>query len=403
MTSRPVLLRRGRLIDGTSADATDLVDILIEGDTIREVSPEPLTSARAHVIELAGRAVLPGLIDAHVHANVVDNDLGALRDCPASYTALKAANGLKAMLHRGFTTARDAAGADWGLKQALADGVIDGPRLFIAGHAISPTGGHGDYRHRNDNSAPQCHCSTALATIARVADGADAIRHAVRDELRKGADHIKVMASGGLSGRNSRLDGREFADEELRAAVETAELRGTYVMAHAYGAAAIRQAILAGVRSIEHANLIDHDAAALAAGRGAFVVPTLSAYWQPETASVATAYARMLAAGLMSVETCRNAGVQMGFGSDLFGSLQIEQAREFVLRREVQPAHEIIASATRINARIIGMEGRLGIIAPQAQADILVVSGDPLADIAVLGRPDKVHLLMQGGVLHKQP
>lgn len=401
MSSDIFHLRRGVLVDGSGPDPIGVVDILIEKNIIREVSTEPLSSVNANVIDLSGKVVLPGLIDAHVHAHIFDNNLVNLKKYPPSYTALQGAKVLGDMLRRGFTTVRDAGGADWGLKQAIEEGLVAGPRLLIAGHALSQTGGHGDYRDRTDTSLPSCNCSTALASVARVVDGAECMRRAVREEIRKGADHIKVMASGGLSGFYEKLDAVEFSGDELLAAVYEAQARGTYVMAHAYTPTSIEHAIKAGVRSIEHGNLIDARVAALAARSGTYIVPTLSTFWLPDekkaTVTNSAALKSMLEKGLEAVATCVNAGVLLGFGSDLMGQFQTEQAREFQLRREVQPAYQVIDSATRINARLLKKEGQLGVIKAGALADLIVVEGDPLRDISILGRPEKLYLSMKNG------
>ncbi len=403
-----LLLRNGLHIDGSGPEPGGSIDVLIEGDTIREVSERRITAAGAMEIDLNGRAVLPGLIDCHMHANIFADDLHSLGNYPASYAAARAANLLRDMLMRGFTTARDACGADWGLKQAIADGHMTGPRLFISGRALSQTGGHGDYRHRTEQEQASCSCASALRSMTRVVDGADAVRKAVREELRQGADQIKVMASGGLSGVNDRLHAKEFSAGELRAAVEEATARGSYVMAHAYTAAAIEHALQSGVRSIEHANLIDARVAARVAAAGAFVVPTLVTYWLPASGpgaatspEMASVFRDMLEAGVRAVGICHAAGVQLGFGTDLFGSLHHEQGREFLLRREAQPAHEIIHSATRVNARILQQEGRLGVIAPGAQADVIVVNGNPLANIALLTNPANIGLIVKAGTIYK--
>ena len=249
---------------------------------------------------------------------------------------------------------------------------IAGPRMFISGRALTQTGGHGDFRRRTDGSLP-CSCGNALHFTTRIADGIDEVRRATRDELRKGADQIKVMVSGGVVSPNDPLEACQYSSEEIRAIVDEAEAAGTYVLAHAYTAEAVTHAVRAGVRSLEHANLIDAEAARLVAAAGAFVVPTLVTYEALErlgkqlglTPAMLEKLARVRSFGLDSLEVCKEAGVRLGFGTDLLGETHDEQSREFLIRSEIQPAHEVIASATRINAEILQREDELGVVPPK--------------------------------------
>ena len=351
---------------------------------------------------------MPGLIDCHMHPFLTDMNLMRLEETPVSLVTAQASVVLNRLLDRGFTSIRDAAGGDWGLKQAVDDGLIAGPRLFISGRALSQTGGHGDFRRRTDDSIA-CSCSSALHLTSRIADGVDQVRHAVRDELRKGADQIKIMVSGGVSSPHDPLEGCQFSVDEIEAAVDEATRAGTYVLAHAYSADAITRALHAGVRTIEHANLIDEEAAALAAKNGAFVVPTLVAYEAGARHAKDAGYSdemlsklkRVREAGLRSLELCKSAGVSMGFGTDIIGDQELH-TQEFLLRAKVLPAHEIIASATRVGAEILRREGELGVIAPGARADILVVDGNPLDDIGLLaGHGEQLQAIMKDGQFHK--
>lgn len=405
---QPVILRNGLLVDGSEPLASATVDVMVLGGTIREVSESRLSEKNAIVYDLKGRTIMPGLIDLHMHPFLTDMNLMRLEETPVSLVTAKASVVLKGLLDRGFTTIRDAAGGDWGLKQAVNDGYITGPRLFISGRALSQTGGHGDFRRRTDDSVV-CSCSSALHLTSRIADGVDQVRHAVRDELRKGADQIKIMVSGGVSSPHDPLEGCQYSDAEIEAAVDEATRAGTYVLAHAYSAEAIARALRAGVRTIEHANLIDAPTAALAAKKSAYVVPTLVAYEAQARHAEAAGYStdmlkklkKVREFGLQSLEICRSAGVKMGFGTDIIGN-QDMHAEEFLLRAEVLPAHEIIASATTIGAEVLRMEGKLGVIAPGAIADILVVDGNPLKDISLLaGHGEHYVAIMKEGRFHK--
>lgn len=405
-----VLLRNGLLVDGTSADPQGPVDILVEGTTIREVSDRPIRAESAHCYDLKGRAVMPGLIDCHAHPTLTEMAVMVQEGVPQTLNTVRASTILRGMLDRGFTTIRDAAGGDWGLQQAVAEGQIPGPRMFISGRALTQTGGHADFRRRTDDSAMPCSCGHSLHLTSRVADGVDQVIHAVRDELRKGANQIKVMVSGGVSSPNDPLESCQYSAEELRAIVGEASRWGTYVLAHAYTPHAISHAVHCGVRTIEHANLIDAEAAILCAREGVYIVPTLVTYDALERlgSSVGLTIAMLdklqlvRTAGIASLETCVRAGVKLGFGTDLLGPTHDEQSREFLIRAEVQPAHEIIASATRTGAEILRLDGKLGVIAPGATADILVVDGNPLADLGLLQDQGR-HLLaiMKDGRFYK--
>ncbi len=274
------------------------------------------------------------------------------------------------MLNRGFTTVRDTGGADWGIKEAVEKGHLPGPRLFIVGRAIGPTGGPFGRApaHRFFQGVPllrRPHLHQAIA------DGVDNVRAAVREELRQGADAIKIMVSGGVASPYDPLDSRQFSLGEIAAAVEEAHAFNRYVLAHAYTPEAITRAVSQGVRTIEHGNLIDQPAARLLAKNKGYMIANLVAYVvMKERAAQFGMSADMLAkndmvleGGLRSLELCKKAGVKVGYGSDLLGQLQNEQSREFLLRSEVMTPIEIVRSATTIAAEIIRMEGKLGVVA----------------------------------------
>jgi len=244
------------VLDGTQDARREDHHVLVDGDRIREVSDRPLHSDVAETIDLKGRTLMPGLIDAHVHVIAVDSVLSRLAETPLTLVTMQAGRVLEGMLRRGFTTVRDAGGADGGLAEAVEQGLVHGPRLFPSGQALSQTGGHGDLRPRT-RSVVACACCEYGAGLARIADGVDECRRAARDELRKGSTQIKIMASGGVASPYDPIWNLQYSDEEMRAIVEEARSWHTYVLAHAYTPEAIRRAIDNGVRSIEHANLID--------------------------------------------------------------------------------------------------------------------------------------------------
>lgn len=382
----------------------------IEDGVVREVSDKPLDPGAAEVLDCGGRIVMPGLIDSHVHVMLSEVNLRNLEAVPLTLATARAAVLMRGMLNRGFTTVRDTGGADWGLKQAVEEGTLAGPRLFIAGRAIGPTGGHSDARRRTDVFGARCHCCNAMAFVCDVSDGVADVRKSAREQMRQGADQVKIMMSGGVASPYDPLDSLQFSMDEVRAAVEEAHAFGRYVCAHAYTPEAISRAAEAGVRTIEHGNLIDDAAARKMADAGMFLVANLVAYVaMKERAAQFGMSGDMLAkndmvidGGLRSLEICKRAGVPVAFGSDLLGDLQTDQCREFLLRREVLSPIEIIRAATTTGAQVTRMEGKIGTLKPGAFADLLIMDGDPLKDLAVFQDQGR-HLaaIMKGGVFHK--
>jgi len=409
-TTNSFLFRNANLLDPLSKDLLEGHDILVEGGVVREVSDRPLQSKTARVIDVKGKTVMPGLIDLHVHVIAVELNLSRQVHMPNVLITLRSVPMLRGMLRRGFTTVRDAGGAGFAFKQAVDAGLAQGPRLFVSGRALSQTGGHGDMRGRSDFLDPAATCSTCVrvGALARVVDGVDAVRRAVREELQMGADQIKIMASGGVASPTDPVGAFGYSEDEIRAIVEEAAGRGTYVMAHAYTAAAIARAVRCGVRTIEHGNLVDAPTAALMAELGAYAVPTLVTYdalanegesfGLPKESVDKVADVRE--AGLRSLEIYKKADVKMGFGSDLLGESQRLQSDEFRLRADVLSPAEAIASATVVGAEVLGMPDRLGRLVPGALADILVVDGNPLRNVeCLLGQGERIPLVMKEGVV----
>jgi imidazolonepropionase-like amidohydrolase len=356
------------------------------------------------VLELAGAMVLPGLIDAHVHVTAATAGLSQMTSWSPSYVAAHSARIMGGMLDRGFTTVRDACGADYGLANAQAEGLIRGPRLAFCGKALTQTGGHGDTRGRGDQVANDHPC---CAGLGRVVDGVDAVRTAARDELRKGAHHIKVHASGGVTSPTDRIDSTQFSIDELRAVVEEAEAANRYVAAHAYTARAVNRALENGIRSIEHGNLIDDRSVELFVEHRAFLVPTLVTYWAlkkegrdhglPE--SDWRKVDEVLKAGLGGLERAARGGVKLVYGTDLLGGMHRHQNLEFRIRREVQRPIDLIRAATTNAAELLGMVGEIGTLEVGAHADLIVLDGDPLADIGSLAEPGHITHVVQAGTV----
>jgi imidazolonepropionase-like amidohydrolase len=399
----PLLLRNGRFLDIDDGTYTE-GDLLAVDGQIASIGTGLAVPDDAVVRDLRGAFVLPGLIDAHVHVTAITADLASVSVTSPFYVAAHAARIMGEMLDRGFTTVRDVAGGDFGLAAAQAEGVVRGPRLYFGGRALSQTGGHGEDRGPGDDRPPPL---TATASC-RIADGVDAVRAAARDELRKGAHHIKVMASGGIASPTDRVDSVQYSMDELRAVVDEAAACDRYVAAHAYTARAVNRAIVAGVRSIEHGNLIDDESVSLLVRHDAFLVPTLVTYWAlkkegrefglPESSW--RKVDEVLDAGLASVELAYRGGVPLVYGTDLLGGMHRHQNEEFRIRAQVMPPLDVIRSATSVAARLLGAVGELGVLAPGAWADLVVLDADPLADIGVLADPAAhMPLVVQGGVI----
>jgi len=389
------LLRGGAVLD-VDAGALTRADVLIDDARIIAVAPG-LAAADARVVELAGRTVMPGLIDCHVHV-CADGMVPYPTLFPSLVTA-RAARLLHETLQRGFTTIRDMGGADAGLRRAVEEGLFPGPRLFVSGRPLSQTGGHGDMRNPADG-CPAC-AMRAEAKMMVVADGVDGVRRAAREEIRRGVDQIKIMASGGISSPADPVDYDQYALEEISAVVEEARRAGKYVAAHAYTPSAIARAVDCGVRSIEHGNFLDEASAARMAARGAILVPTLVVYRRvvQHAAEVGIsafhlAKAReVLATGTRSLEVARRAGVRMALGTDLFRAPKQYQAEELLIRAEALPVAEVLRSATLVGAELVRRAQDLGRVAEGYLADLLVVDGDPLADLGLL-QDQGAHLAM---------
>jgi len=405
-----ILFRNFQLLEPANGELVGGHELLVEDDRVRDVGATVIKSKDAAVIDCGGRTLMPGLIDCHVHVIHSEVNIRFMEAMPLTLLTARAATRLRAMLDRGFTTVRDTGGCDWGIKAGVEQGHLVGPRLFIAGQSIGPTGGHSDGRRRTD-SIEGCTCCSGLAFKSAVADGTDAVRKAAREQMRQGADHVKIMMSGGVASPYDPLDSLQFSEDEVRAAVEEAHAFGRYVCAHAYSAQAITRAAKLGVRTIEHGNLIDDAAAKLMAGKGMFLVANLVAYYAMKERAAKFGMSAeslekndaVLQGGLRSLEICKRHGVPVAYGSDLLGELHWDQSREFTLRREVVEPMEIVRSATTIAARVLRLEGKLGTLVPGAFADLLVVDGDPLRNLSLLeGQGKHLSVIMKAGRLHKR-
>ena len=397
---------QARPFDSARGIVGPLSTIVVEGDRIADIVVDGQRVDDARVIDAGGRVVLPGLIDAHVHVVAASHDLVGLGLQAPSLLVAQSSQIMRAMLHRGFTSVRDAAGADFGLQEAVQRGLFEGPRLSIAGFPVSQTGGHADMRPKGVRTREMfCSCA-GLGLIGAIADGVGEVRRAVREQVRNGANQIKIMAGGGISSPTDPLEGTQFSIEELRAACEEAEAANLYAMAHAYSPRAVTRAVQAGVRSIEHGNLIDEATARVMKTHGAYLVPTLSTYaaladegerlgWSAE---MLEKLERVKSRGIEAVRIARAEGVPVVFGTDLLGHMHERQNGEFDLRLQAMGPVEALQSATIMAARLMRQEGRIGELVAGAFADLLVVDGDPTRELSMLTNPEQgIRLVMQGG------
>jgi imidazolonepropionase-like amidohydrolase len=406
-----ILFTNAAVFDGVGPELRKGAQVLVADGDVQAVSDQAIKPpADCEVVDLGGRTLMPGLIDAHVHIWATDLDIVKLVTRRTEYLAAFAYRSLAAMLDRGFTTVRDAGGTDVGYTQALRDGLATGPRLLHAGRILTQTGGHGDFRRTGDFS---CACELrdgGGARFAHVVDSPDEVRKAVREELRNGAHQIKIMGSGGVASPSDPIDRTQFSDDEIKTAVEEATRHGAYVMAHCHPAEAVRRCAELGVRSIEHATLIDQEAADAVAAADAFVVPTLATIWalledgdRYGLPPVSQEKLRQVSGGvLQGLQVMRRSKLKVGFGTDLLGAQQDRQGSEFKLRAQVFSPVEILQQATSINAELLQMEDRIGRVAPGYAADLLVVDGDPLADIERLGDAGNIAAIVQSGRFHKR-
>jgi imidazolonepropionase-like amidohydrolase len=406
-----IVLANAFLIDCTGKEPVEGAAVVIEGERIRDVIRSgKVGSLRGPVetLDLKGRTLMPGLTDAHVHVCAVDgNTAEQHRHNPPSLVMAKALRRIEQALMQGFTTVRDAGGADYGLREAVSSGLFPGPRLLVSGRVLSQTGGHGDKRRRSE-WAPPIDCCVGM--IGVIADGPDEVRKAAREQLRHDVDQIKVMASGGAMSPGDELDTTQYTVEEMRAAVEEARAVGKYVLAHAYSPSAVGNALRAGVRSIEHGNLIDQTVAREIKKAGAFLVPTMVTYeaiWREGKSYGVSEHQlqKINMARERSLDGLRHAyraGCKIGSGSDLLGDMQAQRAVELELKAQVMKPMEVLLSATQVNAELFRMEREIGSVEPGKLADLIAVKGDPLKDLGVFQNPANLQLIMKGGVVHKR-
>jgi imidazolonepropionase-like amidohydrolase len=406
-----VVLENARIFDGMSEECPEGMTVLVEDGWIREISDRPISASNAQRIDVAGKTLMPGLIDLHIHAYFSDLNAKVVDGRDTAYRTAYAIKKLGHALDCGFTSVRDIGGGDYPLASAIEDGLIRAPRFFYAGKVLSMTGGHVDYRTPNEKHHTHGYCSCGSMNWGGVVvDGVDECIKAAREELRRGAHCLKIVASGGVMSPSDPMWMNQFREDETRAIVNECAERRTYVSAHCHPVSSIRRSIEFGVRCIEHATLIDAETARFVAERGAYVVPTMAVIFAmtesgAKLGMTAESMEKLKIAADSAIEGLQHmhdAGVKMGYGTDLLGSTYDQQCREFILRSEVFTPLEMLRQATSMGAEILMREGRLGCLRPEAHADLIVVDGDPLKDIGLLAADgQKLDLIMRAGEIVK--
>jgi imidazolonepropionase-like amidohydrolase len=407
-----------RIFDGKAGQLSGPSHVLVRANKIERISSTPIaTDSDTVVIEGGGRALMPGLIDAHWHTMFVRPTPAEAMVADPGYTNLVAGAEATDTLLRGFTTVRDVGGPAFGLKRAVDEGIVAGPRIFPSGAMITVTSGHGDFRQLFELPRVLGGAPTRMEALgaAMVADSADEVRVRVREQLMQGATQIKLTAGGGVSSPHSPIDVSTFTEAELRAAVEAAENWGSYVTVHAYTPVAIQRAIAAGVKCLEHAFLMGEADAKLMAERGIWLSiqpfpPEMVNVFPPESAEAAKF--REVYAGMdKAYGFAKKFKLKTAFGTDVLFSRELAQRQGAILASLVRwytPA-EVLRMATSTNAELLMMSGlrnpypgKLGVVEKGAFADLLLVEGNPIEDIKLIEDPGKNFVvIMKDGKIYK--
>lgn len=404
-----LVIRNCHWLDTERMEMRPDATITVEDDRIAAIGPAESASADQS-IDARGQFVIPGLIDAHVHFRLATMDFRKLSIWSEVEYGIAMAKLSRETVHRGFTTVRDLGGDVEGLMRAIKAGMAEGPRIVRAGRMLTQTGGHGD-AEGGPRPVPQCACEMRHTAFGIVSDGVDAVRKAARHNLRDGSDFLKVHVSGGVATPSDPLESIQYTKDEIAAVCQEARNRHTYVAAHAYSPDSIRLAAENGVYTLEHGNMIDAEAAAVAAKHKSVLVPTLATYEAMEElgaqlglpANNRAKNRKVYEAGIGSIEIARKAGLTLGFGTDLIGETQRRQNREFLIRAAVETPAQILHAMYVVNAKLCRLEGEIGTIRPGAHADLVICEKNPLDDIRVLANPAAFpHVIMSGRIVHRE-
>ncbi len=411
----PVLYQDVRIFDGHGPGLSPPSNVLVVGNTIKAISPDPIEVGDALVIDAGGRVLMPGLIDAHWHSMLVRITPAEGLANDAGYTTMLAAAEAESTLMRGFTTVRDMGGYSFSLKRAIDERLVTGPRIYPSGAMISVTSGHGDFRQLWELPRNPAQLSRMEQLgMAMIADSPDEVRRRVREQLMLGASQVKLTAGGGVASPFSPLDVSTFSLDELKAAVEAAENWGTYLAVHAYTSAAIERAIEAGARVIEHGHLMDEKVARQMADKGVWLSTQPFDAGFEEGVPLSEESRRQLRQVIAGTDRiygwARKYGIRTAFGTDILFSPELAktQGHMLTLLTNWYTAAEALEMATATNGELLQLTGlrnpypgRIGVVEEGALADLLLVDGNPLEDIRLVADPGNFVVIMKDGRIEK--
>lgn len=404
-----IVLKNISILNTETCEVSHHDTVVLDGGKIVEINDGSTVVQGAEVIDCRGMTLMSGLIDCHVHINMSSWSTPENAALPNSLVAARATRTLNAMLMRGFTTVRDAGGADRGYVTAIQEGTIVGPDLVICGKMLCQTGGHQDVRAKWDVQDP-VYLRYKLGSKSHMCDGVSEVRKAVREEIRDGADFIKIIANGGLAPTGVPIEHLAFSAEEIATIVEEAKIANTYVAAHAYTDEAIERCVRLGVRTIEHCVFVSEKTAKLMADMGTLAVPTMATFEALSSEGKSSTMSPEQLAKATNAKECayealrilKQANVPMAFGTDLTHvSLHHHQSDEFTYRSKVLSAADVVRSATTNAAKVLRKEHEIGNVFVGARANLILVDGNPAEDATLLSKPDNMRLIIKNGVVVK--
>ncbi|MDR1622170.1 MAG: amidohydrolase family protein [Synergistaceae bacterium] len=397
-----IVFKDATLLDCTGQEPKYPAAVIVEDGVIREVSEDSASGAGAEIVDCKGKTLMAGLIEGHMHANLFLSDPSdqTRRNLP-SMIVVKCLKILEDTLMQGYTSALDAGGADAGFKLAQQQGLVKGPKLKVCGHALSQSGGHADMRLGTEINAPLAH----YFAVGVVADGVSEVRRAAREELRMGADYIKIMAAGGCASPADEPDTVQYSIDEMKAAVEEADAVGKIVIAHCYSPKSMQRCAEAGVKRVEHGNFMDEATARILKEKGVIYCPTLATYdimaRRGAEFGIPDYFLRKMKIANEKAQEALGyafkAGLVIGSGSDMVGPAQSFKTKELELKSRVMGPMGAILSATKVNSEILKTDGAVGTIEAGKAADILILDENPLENIAVFQNRDAIRVIMQDG------